>query len=260
MEKNPSTGSSVKMTNSLKNLPWRIFTIWGGLVFIGSMLIFLVPIWATGLLKEPRRTDWVIKFCRMWMAVFFPLSGVRLKISGRNHFEKGENYIVVCNHRSMMDVPISSPGIPGANKTIAKIELSRIPLFGIIYKRGSILLDRKSDASRKDSFEKMKKVLGLGMHMCIYPEGTRNKTDLPLKTFHDGAFKLSFESGKKIIPAIIRGTDKMLPHDQVFYFRPGRLEMKFLSPMDPADYNSPQELKESVFKRMWKELETNESK
>ncbi len=119
------------------------FTLWGGLAFVGSMLIFLIPIWATGLMKEPGRTHWVIKFCRYWMAVFFPLAGVRLRIYGRENFINGENYIVVCNHNSMMDVPISSPGIPGANKTIAKIELSRIPLFGIIYKRGSILIEKK---------------------------------------------------------------------------------------------------------------------
>jgi 1-acyl-sn-glycerol-3-phosphate acyltransferase len=41
------------------------------------------------------------------------------------------------------------------------------------------------------SFEKMKAVLEKGMHMSIYPEGTRNRTAEPLKKFHDGAFKLA---------------------------------------------------------------------
>lgn len=131
------------------------------------------------------------------MAIFFTLSGVRLTIRGRENFKKGENYIVVCNHNSLMDVPLTSPGIPGANKTIAKIEMAKIPVFGIIYKRGSVLLDRKSDASRRDSYLAMKDVLEKGMHMCIYPEGTRNKTENPLKSFHDGAFRLSFDTGKK---------------------------------------------------------------
>jgi len=202
----------------IKNILGRIFTIWGGIVFVGTMLFFIPPIWATGFLAEPKRTDWVIKFCRIWMALFFPLSGVRLTIKGRNHFKKGENYVVVCNHNSLMDVPLTSPGIPGANKTIAKIEMSKIPLFGIIYKRGSVLLDRKNDESRKASYNEMKNVLALGMHMCIYPEGTRNKTNDPLKSFHDGAFKLSFETGKKIMPCVIRGTRNMLPLDKTFFF------------------------------------------
>jgi 1-acyl-sn-glycerol-3-phosphate acyltransferase len=154
-----------------------------------------------------------------------------------------------------MDVPLSCPGIPGANKTIAKIEMSKIPLFGIIYKRGSVLLDRSSDASRKQSYTDMKKVLELGMHMCIYPEGTRNKTDNPLKSFHDGAFRLSVDTGKSIIPCIIRGTRAMLPHDKKFYFWPGKASMQFLAAVSPADFNSSSELKEHIYALMWKELE-----
>ena len=238
----------------IKNILGRVFTIWGGIVFVGTMLFFLPPIWATGFLPEPKRTDWVIKFCRMWMALFFPLSGVRLTIKGRDHFKKGENYVVVCNHNSLMDVPLTSPGIPGANKTIAKIEMSKIPLFGIIYKRGSVLLDRKNDESRKASYNEMKNVLALGMHMCIYPEGTRNKTNDPLKSFHDGAFKLSFETGKKIIPCVIRGTRNMLPLDKTFFFWPGKASMEFLAPIDPKDFQDAGALKKFVFDQMWKEL------
>ena len=237
-----------------KNILGRIFTIWGGLVFIGTMLIFIVPIWATVLIPEPKRTAWVIRFCRMWMALFFPLSGIRLTIKGRSQFKKGENYVVVCNHNSLMDVPLTSPGIPGANKTIAKIEMSKIPLFGIIYKRGSVLLDRKNDESRKSSYMEMKHVLSQGMHMCIYPEGTRNKTDDPLKSFHDGAFKLSYETGKKIIPCLIRGTRSMLPLDKTFFFWPGKASMEFLHPVDPADFPDASTLKKHVFQLMWNEL------
>jgi hypothetical protein len=49
-----------------------------------------------------------------------------------------------------MDIPISSPAIPSGNKTIAKIEMAKVPLFGILYKTGSVLVNRKSDQSRKE--------------------------------------------------------------------------------------------------------------
>jgi 1-acyl-sn-glycerol-3-phosphate acyltransferase len=240
----------------IRNILGRIFTFWGGIVFVSSMLIFLFPIWATGILPEPKRTAWVIRFCRMWMAIFFPLSGVRLTIKGKSAFKKGENYIVVCNHNSLMDVPLTSPGIPGANKTIAKIEMSKVPLFGIIYKRGSVLLDRKNDESRKASYNEMKHVLAQGMHMCIYPEGTRNKTNDPLKTFHDGAFKLSFDTGKKIIPCLIRGTRNMLPLDKTFFFWPGKASMEFLEAVDPKDFPDQLALKQYIFKLMWDKLDS----
>src|SRR5690606_35229051 len=122
---------------------------------------------------------------------------------GREHFERGKRYIVVCNHNSFMDIPVSSPSIPGGNKTIAKAELARIPLFGLIYRAGSVLVDRKSEKSRKESYLRMKEVLDMGLHMCIYPEGSRNRTGKPLKAFHSGAFRLALDTGTPIVPAVI---------------------------------------------------------
>ena len=74
----------------------------------------------------------------------------------------------------------------------------------------------------------MKEVLGNGMHMCIYPEGTRNKTQMPLKEFHDGAFKLAIECETPILPALIFNTKKVLPADKTFFFRPSKMELHFL--------------------------------
>ena len=110
---------------------YGITCLWGIIAFASTMMLFVPFIWLLGILPEPDRTAWTIRLCKWWMALFFPLAGIRVIIKGREQFKEGENYIVVCNHNSMMDVPLSSPGIPGANKTIAKIEMSRIPLFGI---------------------------------------------------------------------------------------------------------------------------------
>ncbi|NDC77259.1 MAG: 1-acyl-sn-glycerol-3-phosphate acyltransferase [Chitinophagia bacterium] len=235
----------------MKRLLNRLFTVYVGLAFILTMSLVLLPIWIAGLWPEPRRTDIVIRLLRAWMAVFFPLAGVRLRIRGREHFEPGSNYIVVCNHNSLMDVPVTTPGIPGPNKTIAKVEMARIPLFGIIYRRGSVLVDRHSEKSRRDSYGAMRRVLEEGMHMCIYPEGTRNLTGKPLKSFHDGAFRLACETGKSIIPALIFGTSRMLPSQPPMGFHPGQLELHFLAPVDVRPGEDPVALKETVFQTMW---------
>lgn len=184
------------------------------------------------------------------MKIYFVFIGFRLRVKGKEYFKKGKSYIVVCNHNSMMDVPISSPFIPGANKTIAKIEMSNIPIFGIIYKRGAVLVDRKSEESRKASYNRMKKVLEMGIHMCIYPEGTRNKTDQPLQKFHGGAFRLAQESGCPIIPAIILNTKKVIPPGKIFYYWPAKVEMHFLEPLTTGSQTAEQ-LKEKIFKTMW---------
>ncbi len=150
-----------------------------------------------------------------------------------------------------MDVPLSTPYIPGPNKTIAKKELAKIPIFGLIYRRGSILVDRNSDESRRKSFEEMKKVLETGMHMCIYPEGTRNKTSNPLKSFYDGAFKIASDTGHSIIPALIFNTEKVLPSNRKFFVWPSRVSIHFLPPVPVTKNQNVAALRDQVFKIMW---------
>lgn len=245
--------------NMIKNILGRVFATWALLMFVITMLIILLPSWAMGLLPEPKRTRWFLALSRVWIGVWLPLSGVRVVVKGREKFKKGENYIVVCNHNSFMDVPVTSPGIPGGNKTIAKIEMAKIPLFGIIYKRGSVLVDRKSEESRLKSYTYMKRVLEMGLHMCIYPEGTRNKTNLPLKEFKDGAFRLATETKKSIIPAVLFNTRNVLPQNKPFFFWPSKIEMHFLDPVptDDLKVEDTRMLRQKVFDLMWNYIEAN---
>jgi len=234
---------------TIQSIFGRLFALWAAIVFVVTMLIFFIPfLLFSYFAKEPAKTRNFVYLSRIWMRLFLPLIGCPLFIRGRKHFAPGETYIVVCNHNSFMDVPVSFPFIPGGNKTIAKIEMAKIPLFGMIYRTGSILVDRKSEASRKESYSAMKKVLEMGLHMCIYPEGTRNKTDQPLKSFHDGAFRLSLDTGKAILPAVIFHTRKVLPADRSFYLMPHLLKMHFLEPIVPMQGDTVETLKE----RMWR--------
>jgi len=233
----------------IKNILGRVFAFWAATVFISTMIIISLPLWIIGIWKEPKRSLIMHKIYRAWMMTFFILSGIRLKVIGKENFEEGKNYVIVYNHRSMLDVPVSVPFMPGANKTIAKIEMSRIPIFGIVYKRGSVLVDRKNDESRKLSYVKMKEVLAMGLHMCIYPEGTRNKSAQPLQRFHDGAFRLSVDSGKSVLPAVIFNTDKALPL-KPFYFWPSKVELHYLAPVSPTEFSSTEKLKAHVFEVM----------
>jgi len=234
--------------NILKNTFYRIWAVWALLFFVITMFIFLIPFFLfCHFNKEPKKTIWFITYARVWMNFYLFMIGCPLTVQGRENFKKGENYIVLCNHNALIDIPVSSPAIPGGNKTIAKIEMARVPLFGYLYKTGSVLVDRKSDASRKDSYNKMKKVLAMGLHMCIYPEGTRNKSDQPLKSFHSGAFRLAIETGKSIIPGIIFNTKKVLPFNKSFAVIPHPLQIHFLEPITILPGDTTANLQQKVF-------------
>jgi len=233
----------------IKNILGRIFALWAAVMFISTMLMLFLPMWIIGLWKEPRRSFMMHRIYRIWIIIFFFLTGLRLRVKGKENFERGKNYVIVFNHNSLLDVPVSVPFMPGANKTIAKVELSKIPVFGVVYKRGSVLVDRKDDESRKASYLRMKAILEMGLHMCIYPEGTRNKSGRPLQRFHDGAFRLSFDSHKPVLPALIFNTEKVLPR-RVFFFWPAKIQLHYLEPVSPGNFTSPDELKQYVFNVM----------
>ncbi len=165
------------------------------------------------------------------MNVYMPLVFCPVFRKGKENFKKGENYVVVINHNSLADIPVSSPWIPGANKTLAKVEMSRIPLFGMIYRTGSIIVDRKNENSRRESVVKMQETLEMGINLCLYPEGTRNKTNMPLQPFFDGAFVTAIKAQKPIMPCLIFGTAKILPHYKKFWCRPYPIRIHFLKPV-----------------------------
>lgn len=242
--------SKKKQEPGILDIVCRIWALWALLLFIVTMLVAIVAYLPCFLLKDPHKAVWHRHVSRVWMAVYLTLIGCPLYVKGKQHFKKDTNYVVVCNHNSLMDIPVSTPFMPRANKTIAKKSFARVPVFGWIYSFGSVLVDRNSDASRRKSFEDMKKVLAVGLDMVIYPEGTRNKSGDPLKKFYDGAFRLAVDTGKPVMPALLFHTAKVLPANKFFYLRPHRIEMHFLPAVEAEGIKSEQ-LKEKVFGMMW---------
>ena len=100
----------------------------------------------------------------------------------------------------------------------------------------------------------MKAALKQGFHMCIYPEGSRNKTNNPLANFHDGAFKLAIDTQNSVMPSIIFGTREAMPIHKPFYLLPKRLEIHFLTPIVAG--SDAEILKQKVYETMWNYYES----
>jgi 1-acyl-sn-glycerol-3-phosphate acyltransferase len=236
--------------NIIKDIFARLWAFWGLITFVITFLIFFLPSMLSHLFKDYKKgQDYFIAVSRLWISIWLPIVGCPLKVKGKENFIEGESYIVLFNHNAFLDVPLSAPYIPAGNKTIAKDSFTKVPIFGWFYKRGAILVDRKNERSRVKSYEQMKKVLAANIHMCIYPEGTRNRTAEPLKQFYDGAFKLAVDTQKDIIPTLILNTKKAMPIHKTFYLLPTPLQMHFL-PAVSAKNISAKDLKEKVFNIM----------
>lgn len=233
------------------NILGRLWATWGLLSFVVTFLIIFIPSMIAYLIPGSKGQDYFIAVSRIWMWTWIRLIGCPAKITGQENFRNGENYVVVFNHNALLDVPLSAPFVPGGNKTIAKASFAKVPIFGWFYKRGSVLIKRGDNKSRVKSFEAMKQVLRNNMHMCIYPEGTRNRSDEPLKPFYDGAFRLAIDAKKEVIPCLIFGTKNANPVNKTFFLWPTKLEMHFLPAVSSTNIKAS-DLKEKVFLIMTK--------
>lgn len=239
--------------NIFKRIFGHLYFFYGMFLFLFFMLLIAVPAAAFSyLFQEPTRAKIIHPAYKLWMSIVYPLALCPVRRKGKEHFKKGENYVVVVNHNSFVDIPVSTPWIPGPNKTLAKIEFSKIPIFNIVYNAGSILVDRNDEKSRKESFSQMQQTLKSGLHLCLYPEGTRNKSDQPLLPFFEGAFVIAIRAQKPVLPGVIMNTKKILPNKPKFWAWPHPIHYHFLEPVptEGLSLKSRQELMEKVHQIM----------
>src|SRR5690554_6437235 len=179
----------------------RIYSTYGLLVF-ALTFIFLLPFFAITI-KIPGLRRYGRRLNRVWSTVFFTFIFIRVKFVNRHYIKKDQQYIIVSNHFSYLDIPV----LGFINKDIVfvgKSSLGKIPLFGYMFRNLHIAVDRMSLRSRADSILRTKQALDEGSSVVMFPEGGITSTAPPLMgRFKDSAFKIAIE---KQIPKIGRAS------------------------------------------------------
>lgn len=166
------------------------------------------------------------------MNIVFLRNNIRVTHIGLELLPDDGKCVIVANHRSFFDIMLLTPFLV-INKTISKIELSRIPYLGEIVKAGSVLVDRKSTQSKEEAQRIMSLLPDQGIAGVYYPEGTRNTVAYPLLDFHPGAFMLAIKKRLPLYCAIIIGAGEVLPKN--FTFTPGNVTVEIQGPFYPED-------------------------
>ena len=181
-------------------------------------------------------------------------AGIRVRVEGLENVRPGVHYIFLSNHVSNLDPPILLPLIPGMTSVFLKKELMNIPLLGTAMRMGKYVpvarANSREDAQR--SVEVATDALNSGLHITVFPEGTRSP-DGRLLPFKKGAFFLAEATGAPIIPIVITGTERMMPR-KTLQIIPGEAYVRFLPPIRPQDASSREELMERVRAAMEEEL------
>lgn len=127
------------------------------------------------------------------------------------NFHDGEKYIIMLNHSSQYDIPLTLATIPASMRFITKKELFKIPFFGRACQcAGHIKIDRQNHQQALLDMHNAKQTLENGMSIWICPEGTRSPTG-KLQAFKKGGFILAIETAAKIIPVGVQGAFDILP-------------------------------------------------
>lgn len=185
----------------------------------------------------------------MWIAnAGVRAAGIRIEIRGLEHVPADRRCIYMCNHVSNLDPPVVLPLLPGRCSVLLKKELMRIPILGTAMKMGKFVpVERgaRREAAQA-SVAAAADALHSGLNILVFPEGTRAK-DGRLAAFKKGPFFLAQQTQAPIVPVALSGTQHMMRKGSIA-ITPGVAEVQLLPAIEPAQYETREELLKAVRK------------
>jgi 1-acyl-sn-glycerol-3-phosphate acyltransferase len=184
---------------------WAFLSVTSILLYPVALLIWAVT------LPFDRRKVLLHKFTCFWASLYSWLNPAwPVKIEGRENIRRGEAYVMVANHLSLLDILVIFR-LFSHFKWVSKIENFRVPFIGWNMSLNRyIKLKRGDRQSVTEMMKSCQKTLDQGNSIMMFPEGTRSPTG-QLREFKPGAFELAVKNRRPILPIAIEGTAHALP-------------------------------------------------
>ncbi|QCR25085.1 1-acyl-sn-glycerol-3-phosphate acyltransferase [Pontibacter sp. SGAir0037] len=165
------------------------------------------------LVRKPKWYRHVHSINRAWSSIFLRMFMAPLIVEWRAKLDyRQQQYIFTPNHSSYLDIPMVMRIIPGFLNFVGKSSLCKVPLWGKVYEKLYISVDRKSAISSAKSYIQSVRSLEQGRNLVIFPEGTIPPTaGEKLLTFKDGPFKLAIEKQVAVVPVTMPYNQNFMP-------------------------------------------------
>ncbi|RNA60543.1 1-acyl-sn-glycerol-3-phosphate acyltransferase [Chryseobacterium nematophagum] len=236
----------VKILNHL----WRFWLL---LLAFFLTILFGIPVYLLSFNKKHYK--YAYRFIRYWSYAMFYGMGLRYELINLStqKIDRNKQYVIISNHTSIMDIMLTCIIFPHHPICfVGKKELVRIPVFGTIYKRICVMVDRSSARSRADVYRRCAEKMEEGNNIVIFPEGgVPDDTSVILDDFKDGAFTLSSKHNSPIVMHTFIGLKEIFPFDNSKGY-PGTVKVYFNGILEPSD--SPKDLKAAAFYEIKKTL------
>ena len=159
--------------------------------------------------------------------------GCPVRVIGLDQIPEG-HCVLVANHASYIDGILLQGVLPSHFAIVIKKEASEVPLIStMLHRIGAAFVDRSGPESRGSSGRQILARADDGEALAFFPEGTF--VGVPgLGKFRAGAFLTAIRAGVPVVPAIIRGTRRVMPEGYLFMI-PNAVEVEFLAPHQPPE-------------------------
>lgn len=231
--------------------------------FLVFILIFLLlfPFFLITVQREPWHY-YAYKLNHFWAKTFYRLAFLPIEVVYEQPLDKDKQYIFCPNHTSFLDIPIMG-FTPVFFVFVGKSSISRVPLFGYMYRKLHITVDRSKLKSRYLTLQKSIRAIDQGKSLVIFPEGGMRTTNPPeMVPFKDGPFRTAIEKQIPVIPVTIPFNWIILPDDNKFLVNRLTSKLIFHAPVstEGLTLEDLDDLKNKVYKIMDGELKRQNRK
>ena len=229
--------------------------IYGLFIYLKAFLTFCIigPIITLLLFIYPSvMYNTIVPFCKLMIYMF----GCSIKIRG--NFPKDENFVIMANHSSFLDVFAIPCAFKGKFSAVAASKNFKIPIYATILKRMKVVSINRTDKDNAiKGITQAEQVLQSGYHIVILPEGTRTENG-QLLPFKKGGFHLSKNTGANILPVITQGLFNIKPKNR-WTIKPGKIAIDILEPIQVQDKTVDELLEETqiIFHNHFKSSASN---
>jgi 1-acyl-sn-glycerol-3-phosphate acyltransferase len=212
---------------------------WSWIVASTLLLIFAPPVVLLGSLF--RRQNWIYWWAIWGARNWLRLTGVKVKVAGRENLDPNQPYVFIANHRSYLD---ASPLFAFTGRhmgAIAKKELLKAPILGFAMGFVNVIaIDRSNRERAVATINAATDRLRSGVSFMVCPEGTRAQPGEMLP-FKKGAFHMAVQAGAPIIPIALKNSDVLMGKGTGEAW-PGTIDMVMMPPVETSWVKTEEDL------------------